>query len=673
MSSPFQAPTITDDDIRRGCRLLGLPETAFHGAAGADPRVAVLKHNETLDVAACPGSGKTTLLVAKLAILADKWNYSTRGICVLSHTNVARDEIEKRLSACSAGQALLGYPHFIGTIHGFVNEFLAMPWLRALGYPIKAVDTEIAIHKRWNALKPGTQYYLKEKIRCSPTELVAEQIDFSVGDISIGKGKKLGHASPTYCEIVAVCKKSAEEGYFCHDEMFVWARHLLDTHPEMIPVIRDRFPMVFIDESQDNDEEQASLLHRLFCDGASPAICQRFGDPNQAIFNSVDTDAPTAAAYEFPRAAITKDLPNSHRFNQRLADIADPFGLSPYGLKGEGPKKPLASNAANAAHTIYLFKDQPGAEQVLRHYGDLLLETFSDKELREGVFRVVGQVTKKREDKKFPAHVGHYWPSYEHALSKADPRPSTFADCISVGLERARRAGVTFACTQKIGDGFLELLRRAKAKLELPQRLNRHQQVCELLETNPTDLNEYQELVTSISLMQSLTKQEWDGGMRAKLQFFAEHLCGTPLPMAATKFLEWPVAGVAAAGAPAEEKQHPNIYRHKPAAREALIQIGSIHSVKGETHTATLVVETFYNAFNIDSIKEWLLGTKKGAKRGKNVKTINSRLKLQYVAMTRPSYLICIAMHRSAFETAGALDAAKVALLQGRGWTVREI
>jgi superfamily I DNA/RNA helicase len=82
-----------------------------------------------MDVAACPGSGKTTVLIAKLAILAKKWKYRTRGLCVLSHTNAARKIIENRLGNSSEGRRLLSYPHFIGTIHSFVNEFLAIPCL----------------------------------------------------------------------------------------------------------------------------------------------------------------------------------------------------------------------------------------------------------------------------------------------------------------------------------------------------------------------------------------------------------------------------------------------------------------------------------------------------------------------------------------------------------------
>ena len=55
-------------------------------------RIQILKNMNSVDIHACPGSGKTTILVAKLAILSRKWKWQNRGICVLSHTNVAREK-----------------------------------------------------------------------------------------------------------------------------------------------------------------------------------------------------------------------------------------------------------------------------------------------------------------------------------------------------------------------------------------------------------------------------------------------------------------------------------------------------------------------------------------------------------------------------------------------------
>lgn len=161
--APFQPPWITDDDIQWVTDILGLPENAFCGVDGTDPRKEVLKDMTSIDVSACPGSGKTTLLVAKLAILANKWQYRTKGICVLSHTNAARDEIEKRIGHLAAGRSLLAYPHFIGTIHGFVDQFLALPWLRSKGYPIKMVDTDLCLSRRWYSLPYGTRVGLEKR------------------------------------------------------------------------------------------------------------------------------------------------------------------------------------------------------------------------------------------------------------------------------------------------------------------------------------------------------------------------------------------------------------------------------------------------------------------------------------------------------------------------------
>src|SRR5262245_13438970 len=108
----FVIPAITNDDVNWASRSLHLPPEAFGGPDGKDPRLVVLKSTESLGLEACPGSGKTTLLVAKLAILARKWTATDRGICVLSHTNVARREIEARLGH-TIGTRLLMHPHFV--------------------------------------------------------------------------------------------------------------------------------------------------------------------------------------------------------------------------------------------------------------------------------------------------------------------------------------------------------------------------------------------------------------------------------------------------------------------------------------------------------------------------------------------------------------------------------
>lgn len=112
-------------------------------------RRAALLEKASRDFNAVPGSGKTSLLAAKLHLLAKKWSHDRKGICVLSHTTVARDEIVRRLTQSVEGSRLLVYPHFIGTIHAFVNHFLALPMLRSLGQNVETVDNDVFAMQRF--------------------------------------------------------------------------------------------------------------------------------------------------------------------------------------------------------------------------------------------------------------------------------------------------------------------------------------------------------------------------------------------------------------------------------------------------------------------------------------------------------------------------------------------
>ena len=90
------------------------------------PYIDIIQCNETKDIKACPGSGKTTSLLAKLVILANKMPLeNNQGICVLTHTNVAINEIKSRLG--KKADVLFTYPNFFGTIQSFVDKFLAIP------------------------------------------------------------------------------------------------------------------------------------------------------------------------------------------------------------------------------------------------------------------------------------------------------------------------------------------------------------------------------------------------------------------------------------------------------------------------------------------------------------------------------------------------------------------
>lgn len=86
-----------------------------------------LKEMNSRDVQAAPGAGKTTLLGVKLRLLGRRWTPDMGAIAIVTHTNVARQEIENQLLGRPDAQRLLRYPHFIGTLTAFAHQFLALP------------------------------------------------------------------------------------------------------------------------------------------------------------------------------------------------------------------------------------------------------------------------------------------------------------------------------------------------------------------------------------------------------------------------------------------------------------------------------------------------------------------------------------------------------------------
>ena len=70
-------------------------------------------------------------------------------------------------------------------------------------------------------------------------------------------------------------------------------------------------------------------------------------------------------------------------------------------------------------------------------------------------------------------------------------------------------------------------------------------------------------------------------------------------------FLRWVAPAKAGDDGRSKAPPGPNIYRVPVGERTIDVRMSSIHGVKGETHFATLVVETFYHSHAIKSLLPW--------------------------------------------------------------------
>ncbi|HGP0782721.1 TPA: UvrD-helicase domain-containing protein, partial [Salmonella enterica subsp. houtenae serovar Houten] len=360
-----------------------------------DIRISILKAMHSIDVQACPGSGKTTLIATKLILLAKKWNSPHRGICVLSHTNVAKDEIISRLqcSTSKAAQRLLKYPHFIGTIQEFVHRFLALPYIRSRGIQDITVDNDIYAKQAIKLLELAQFSWFKVTLNGLGNTIEqeaffrgtfryisqnSEEINLDKKPRSWNQDNNLQRAKRDLGQLKNYLD---ERGVFLFRDMYTHADKACTNNPELAEVIRARFPFVLIDEMQDTQKFQDELLRKVFLQN-SPLIVQRFGDPEQSIFNNIGTEEPNQSFNGKLRDQMDYIIHTSHRFDGVLSNKICKLSFNEISLETELTEANLLDRAQahttrdRFSDTVIIFNDDT-CEEVIEHFAQIVSNQFA--------------------------------------------------------------------------------------------------------------------------------------------------------------------------------------------------------------------------------------------------------------------------------------------------------
>jgi hypothetical protein len=212
----------------------------------------------------------------------------------------------------------------------------------------------------------------------------------------------------------------------------------------------------------------------------------------------------------------------------------------------------------------------------------------------------------------------------------------------------AELSSETHHLVEKVADGVLRLVRLSNPTAELGNRKRKHRHILDILANKPELRSNYLELLTRLAVKRSApSTDEWNEKWSAIVTAIAEAIDGAEINSENVKaFLDWRLSDDDDQQ-PNKACQRDNMFRDPPNDPKVEIHVGSIHSVKGQTHTATLVLDTYFHEHQLASLKPWLLGQKTG--RGKEGTRNLSRLKQHYVAMTRPTHLLCLAMREDTF------------------------
>jgi hypothetical protein len=596
------------------------------------------------DVQACPGSGKTTLVGLKLLCLVQKWTAQRQGICVLTHTNVARDEILKCLSGHPSGFALRSYPHFIGTIQEFINTYLALPSLRSKGITVAQIDDDHCTSRLERMASPGTKIYLANK-HASLSDL---RYRWENDNLVLRTPAFLAPSqSPSYANLLAIKSRLQAEGAFFYSEMYAYAQETLFHNLHLANSLRHRFPVVLIDEMQDVQRFQDDLINAIF---DHPTVhYQRFGDPDQSIFDGVGGELPNTSY----NAAQMQPIAESHRYCPAIAGQLRGLSSRKLALTTSCELKP-----DDPSSTVILFSDGTRG-QVLGRFAELVQTLPAERRL---IVKAVAGVAENNGDAAAPLNIGSYWPAFQRNLQPQSPKPNTLCQAV--------RQAITLGASGKglslILDVLVTVFRLAGVRFTNRAGQDRP--------PSRAGLSDYLRSVQVYAPLRQMiagwvigaepAEGEWKHGVDALRALLNLPDNNGEL----NNFLAYdPVLALVAA----EVETSANTFTSEGGVR---IELATIHSVKGETHDATLLLETKYQKlFDLKEMLPHIIDHAlpapifDPAHPKTHISIRASFMKKAYVAASRPKHVLGFAMGRERIN-----DAQRQSLMDA-GWNIIDL
>lgn len=698
----------TDEEIKIAHDILLKDNKPFD-----DARVNIIKEDRSCYVQACPGSGKTTTLLAKLIILANRLPMADgKGVCVLTHTNVAIDEIKAKVG--SKANVLFNYPNFFGTIQTFLHKYVAAAALHYFyGSQIQYVDNDIAkavLLKKYSKLpfnnklkgciygmvinkgypisddeinawggvdvliaakvikKKGKrvekyEFQLKDYDLQNIDNTIRTQIrakrdsikDWQEKEIIINakvdwrdikvviNQKRINSTSESAAEFIKIKEEMFKEGILSFEDAYDLAfRYIREKNLNFSSFSHKRFRYLFIDEVQDCDHLQEELIKKLFDD--EKVIVQRFGDYCQAIYDGEGNDE-----YENNNDKLRTNnvLPihNSNRFgekiakplrslcmeeNHQLVGNEEICSVKPVIITYEDPLVVLPKYAELLRTTII---PEMGNMSVL----DIAIRERDEDPLHRINIKACGWVGKKGTNEK-KRYIEAYYPLFERKNTTLKLESDSFDSfLLKSHINSVKDYGTS------IIHGVIKFLELCDIKND-----SRRYTITSLLDFLATkDVKDKEEFLCNIMKWGRMISKR--GEKEKKLQIketIYNYLTETFLPLfgknvteSANEFFYATIADDVA-----EQKlEQGNVYKEENID----IEVATVHAVKGETHASTLFLETsYYGKHESERLADQFKGIPYIGTEDRKLKS----LRVAYVGMSRPRYLLCVAIQKDRFD-----------------------
>lgn len=673
-------------------------------------RINIIKNDTSCYVQASPGSGKTTVLLAKLIILANRMPLPDgKGVCVLTHTNVAIDEIKAKLG--QKADILFRYPNFFGTIQTFLHKFVTTAALQYFyGSQISYVDDDIAqtvLLKKYdklsrenklkklvfahiaskkhiieideinalggvdaltnaNVIRPIGKKIIKYDFQLSKYDLssipnnIKQLIRLRRDTILVNQSKEIilsfkadwanrkiltdsnpiGMTTEAGSAYLSIKEEMFSEGVLSFVDAYDLAfRYIRENNLDFSSFSNYRFKYLFIDEVQDCDKKQVELIKSIFAD--TKVIVQRFGDYCQAIFDGDDNDRVEIEELKGGRVSYIHD---SNRFGEKIAKplrtLCMEDNRSLVGNDSVPSLKPIIITYVDPLAVIPKFVELLNSITITEKGKLTVLEVANKERYEDPLHRInikaCGWVGKKVSNERARSVVS-YFPAFE----RKDLQPKSEGDYFDDFIPKNPNTNVKDFAASLI-QGILKFLDVCNIK-DGNRRYTRKSLLQVLTSCHLKDVFLNKIMCWSMDLVKSKTPNDITT-VKNQIYVFIKN---SIMPIFEKNVVEDAKSFFNTFG---EDNKDVEIIKHGNVFHgEGIdIEVATVHSVKGETHAATLYLETsYFGKHESEYIREQF----KGIPYTGTDKRVLQCLRIIYVGASRPRYLLCMAMQKDRFDS----------------------
>lgn len=282
---------------------------------------------QNLFLEACPGSGKTEVVGLKAAYEIQRWDRKPGGIAVLTFTNNAENVIRERV--CDfAGAEKGGYPHYIGTIDSWLHRYIAHPFGHELiqyrgangdcsmrvidpsssaGF-LNAFKTKYGVAQKGNVF--ANHFYFDLETKKFVFHSANEALDHARNSASL-PGHLIKDLRKTKCRFLKC-------GFATYADIEYLCFRILAKKTAFTYRLSQRFPFIIVDECQDLSWIQLQILNKLRQAGT---VLHLVGDLNQAIFEFKKVNPQNVQDFVTAGPFQTLRLASNYRSCQPIVDV----------------------------------------------------------------------------------------------------------------------------------------------------------------------------------------------------------------------------------------------------------------------------------------------------------------------------------------------------------------